>query len=54
MRILPHMYRVLPLSGVRDQVGHQGKEKTLWLAKQRFYFPWLEGPPLGDVINPIV
>ena len=27
---------------MHDDVGHQGKDKTLWLAKQRFYWPGLE------------
>ena len=40
--VLPEKFRDIALKGVHDQVGHQGKEKTLWLAKQRFYWPGLE------------
>ena len=37
--ILPHAYSNLVLKGLHDDVGHQGRDKTLWLVKQRFF--WL-------------
>ena len=40
--VIPSSFRSRAMSGVHDEVGHQGKEKTLWLAKQRFYWPGLE------------
>ncbi|PJE77797.1 hypothetical protein CI610_03272 [invertebrate metagenome] len=41
--LLPAAYRNDALKGVHDDVGHMGREKTLWLAKRRFYWPGLEG-----------
>ena len=40
--VIPFAYRKLALKGVHDEAGHQGKDKTLWLARQRFYWPGLE------------
>ena len=40
--VVPQIYRDQALYGVHDDVGHQGKEKTVWLARQRFYWPGLE------------
>ena len=40
--ILPATFRNLAMKGIHDDAGHQGKEKTLWLAKQGFYWPGLE------------
>ena len=40
--VLPESFRSTALKGVHDDVGHPGKEKTLWLARQRFYWPGLE------------
>ena len=40
--VVPNSFRTRALKGVHDQVGHQGKDKTLWLARQRFYWPGLE------------
>lgn len=37
--LFPEAYRAQALKGVHDDVGHQGKENTLWLARQRFYWP---------------
>ena len=28
--------------GVHDEVGHPGKDKIVWLARQRFFWPGLE------------
>lgn len=40
--VLPVHYRELALSGMHDDVGHQGRDRTLWLIKQRFYWPHME------------
>ena len=40
--VLPESFRDTALKGIHDEVGHPGKEKTLWLARQRFYWPGLE------------
>ena len=40
--ILPAASRNLSMKGIYDDAGYQGKEKTLWLAKQHFYWPGLE------------
>jgi len=40
--VIPEPFRSRAMSGVHEQAGHQGKEKTLWLARQRFYWPGLE------------
>lgn len=40
--VVSQSYRVTALQGVHNDVGHPGKEKTLWLARQRFYWPGME------------
>ena len=40
--VMPEGFRANALKGIHDDLGHQGKEKSLWLAKQRFYWPGLE------------
>ena len=35
---LPSNYRDVASKGVHNDVGHQGRDKTLWLAKQRFFW----------------
>ena len=40
--VLPESFRETALKGIHDNIGHPGKEKTLWLARQRFYWPGLE------------
>ena len=40
--VVPSSFRARAMRGIHDDAGHQGKEKTLWLAKQRFYWPGLE------------
>ena len=35
---LPSSFKQQALKGVHDDVGHPGKEKSLWLARQRFYW----------------
>ncbi|KAL1277366.1 hypothetical protein QQF64_024039 [Cirrhinus molitorella] len=36
--IVPAALRGLVLYGVHDDAGHQGQHRTLWLARQRFYW----------------
>ncbi len=40
--VLPTAYRDTALRGLHDDVGHQGRDKTTWLVKQRFFWPGLE------------
>ncbi|KAH3851362.1 hypothetical protein DPMN_093842 [Dreissena polymorpha] len=37
--ILPSFYRTEVLRGLHDQVGHPGKERTISLVRDRFYWP---------------
>ena len=41
--VLPSCYKDVVLSGLHDDVGHQGRDRTLWLVRQIFYWPGLEG-----------
>lgn len=40
--VVPESFRVTALQGIHNDVGHPGKDKTLWLARQRFYWPGME------------
>ena len=40
--VLPESHRNEAFKGIHIDVGHPGKEKTLWLARQRFYWPGME------------
>ena len=40
--ILPASHQTIAFQGVHDQVGHPGHEKSLWLARHRFYWPGME------------
>lgn len=40
--VVPTSYRDIAFRGVHDDVGHPGREKSLWLARQRFYWPGIE------------
>ena len=40
--VVPESFRSRALKGIHDDTGHQGKEKSLWLARQRFFWPGLE------------
>uniref|UniRef100_A0A3B3SNI1 Gypsy retrotransposon integrase-like protein 1 n=1 Tax=Paramormyrops kingsleyae TaxID=1676925 RepID=A0A3B3SNI1_9TELE len=40
--VLPQSLKAKALSGIHDQVGHQGQARTLHLARQRFYWPKME------------
>ena len=32
----------IALQGIHGEAGHQGKEKSPWLGRQRFYWPLME------------
>ncbi len=40
--VLPTIYRDVALSGLHDDVGHQGRDRTLYLVKRRFYWPGVD------------
>ena len=40
--VLPEVYRDIALVGLHDDVGHQGRDRTMFLVKSRFYWPGLE------------
>lgn len=40
--VLPDSLRAKALNGVHDIAGHQGQAKTLYLARQRFFWPKME------------
>ena len=37
--VLPVDYSDVVLKGLHDDAGHQGKDRTLYLVKSRFYWP---------------
>lgn len=37
--VIPEAYREKVLRGVHEDVGHQGRDRTNWLAKRRFFWP---------------
>ncbi len=40
--VLPQSYRHIALKGCHDDVGHQGRDRTMWLVRQRFYWPGMD------------
>lgn len=36
--VVPEQLRNAVLKGIHDEAGHQGQQRTLWLARQRFYW----------------
>ena len=40
--VVPEVYREVAFLGIHRDTGHPGKEKTLWLARQRYFWPSLE------------
>ncbi|XP_052218349.1 uncharacterized protein LOC127835972 [Dreissena polymorpha] len=40
--VLLESYRDWAMKGLHDDVGHQGRDRTFWLVKQRFFWPGLE------------
>lgn len=40
--VLPQSLKDKALSGIHDLAGHQGQDRTLSLARQRFYWPDME------------
>ena len=49
--VLPEVYREVAFQGIHRDTGHPGKEKTLWLARQRFFWPGLEREIVQKVEN---
>ena len=46
--VLPDHFKDIALMGIHDDTGHQGKDKSVWLARQRFYWPGLEKDKLVE------
>lgn len=40
--VIPEVYREVVFQGIHRDTGHPGKDKTLWLAKHRYFWPGLE------------
>jgi hypothetical protein len=40
--VIPESHRNIAMKVIHNDAGHQGKEKTLWLGRQRFYWPGME------------
>ena len=40
--VLPLIYRDLALTGYHDDTGHQGRDRTTYLIKSRFYWPGMD------------
>lgn len=40
--VLPLHYRNFAFQGIHNDAGHQGRDKELWLAKQRFVWNCIE------------
>lgn len=40
--VIPESHRNIAMKGIHNDAGHQGKDKTLWLGRQRFYWPGME------------
>ncbi len=40
--VLPHAFRHIALKGCHDDIGHQGRDRTMWLIRQRFYWPGMD------------
>jgi len=49
--VLPPSFRETALKGLHDEVGHPGKDKSLWLARHRFYWPGLEKDMTARIEN---
>ena len=41
--VLPQKFRKIALSGLHDDVGHPGRDRTLQLVQERFYWPGMTG-----------
>ena len=41
--MLPEIYWDIALAGLHDEGGHQGRDRTMWLVKSRFYWPGMDG-----------
>ena len=40
--VLPVHFREKAMEYIHDEVGHQGRDRTLWLARHRFYWPFMD------------
>jgi len=40
--VVPTAHRATAINGVHRDAGHPGKDKALWLARQRFFWPGME------------
>ena len=40
--VLPPVYRDVVFQGLHDDAGHQGRDRTLFLIKSRFYWPGMD------------
>lgn len=47
--VVPASLKAVVLEGVHDEAGHQGQQRTLYLARQRFYWSGLEKDVRGHV-----
>ena len=41
--VLPVVYHDVALAGLHDEAGHQGRDRTVSLVKNRFYWPGMDG-----------
>ncbi len=48
--VVPDAVKTMVLKGIHDQAGHQGQQRTLYLARQRFFWLGLE----KDVREPVI
>ena len=48
--VLPDAFRDVTLTGLHDDAGHQGRDRTLYLVKSRFFWPGMD----RDVGNRVV
>ena len=47
--VLPRAHRQQALMGCHDQVGHMGRDRTLGLVRERFYWPGMTGEVVDHV-----
>jgi hypothetical protein len=38
--VLPFQLKEIAFRGIHNDASYQGRDKTLWLAKHRFYWEW--------------
>ena len=47
--VVPKTYRARALAGCHDDVGHQGRMRTLSLFRERFFWPGMQVAPLQPI-----